>query len=263
MSSSWSGVADDYARSFARLCAGTVEPMLKALAERATPGGRLLDVGTGTGTVAAAAASRGFAVDGVDSSVDMLTYASRAHPKLTFVAGELPNLPYPNGTFDAGTANFVINHTNDPRASVRELSRVLAPGGTAAITIWPGSVSPMNALWNEVIDQSNARRPDGMRLPPEKDFERSVTGLDRLMTECGFVSIVVSKLYWSFDITPEDLWRPVTAGIAVIGATYQAQSRETKQRMTETFYRLAEERTTRGELHLPSEAIFAVAERPA
>ncbi|HAM25846.1 MAG TPA: SAM-dependent methyltransferase, partial [Microbacteriaceae bacterium] len=75
---------------------------------------------------------------------------SRAYPKLTFVAGELPNLPYPDGTFDAGTANFVINHTNDPRASVRELARVLAPGGTAAITIWPASVSPMNALWNEV-----------------------------------------------------------------------------------------------------------------
>lgn len=237
--------------------------MLEALAERAKPGGRLLDVGTGTGTVAAAAASRGFAVDGVDSSEDMLTYASRAHPKLAFVAGELPNLPYPDGIFDAGTANFVINHTKDPRASVREVARVLAPGGTAAITIWPASVSPMNALWNEVIDQSNACRPDGMRLPSEKDFERTVTGLDGLMTECGFVSVVASTLYWSFDITPEDLWRPVTAGIAVIGATYQAQSHETKQRMEETFYRLAEERTTGGEMHLPSEAIFAVAERPA
>jgi hypothetical protein len=54
----------------------------------------------------------------------------------------------------------------------------------------------------------------------------TVTGLDQLMTECGFVSIVASELSWSFDITPEDLWRPVTAGIAVIGATYQAQSRD-------------------------------------
>lgn len=263
MASSWSGVADAYARSFARLCVGTVEPILSALEERTAPSKRLLDVGTGTGTVAGAAAKLGFQVEGVDPEKDMLDYARHAHPQIAFVPGELPNLPYAGGTFAAATANFVINHTADPRASVREVIRVLAPGAPAVITIWPSSMSSMNVLWNDVIEQSEAVRPDGLRLPPEKDFERSVDGLQVLMAECGFVSVIAHEVSWSFDITPADLWQSVVAGIAVLGTTYKAQERDTQLRMEDTFIRLTSQLETKGELHLPSKAILSVGQRPA
>ncbi|MFG3602898.1 hypothetical protein [Micromonospora chersina] len=65
--SRWAGRAEAYARSFGRLCAYPAETLLDAAAVRA--GRRLIDVGTGPGTVAAAAPARGAEVAAVDAAL--------------------------------------------------------------------------------------------------------------------------------------------------------------------------------------------------
>lgn len=143
MSSSWAGTAEAYEASFARLCAGTVGSVVRSLGP-ARSERSVLDVGCGPGTVAAAVRQAGFAAVGLDADESMLRLGGRRHSGLALVQGALPNLPFARGSFDAVTANFVVNHTPDPRASIRELRRVARPGGRVALTIWTGVVSPMN-----------------------------------------------------------------------------------------------------------------------
>lgn len=114
-------------------------------------GRSMLDVGCGPGTVAVAARRAGFSAVGLDADPSMLDLAHRKNSATTLVCGALPDLPFADGQVDAVAANFVVNHTPEPRASVRELARVTRPGGRLALTIWTAVVGPMNQLWYDVM----------------------------------------------------------------------------------------------------------------
>ena len=115
--------AESYEVSFGTLCSGTVERML---ADTSASGGEIghLDLGCGTGGLAAAAVERGRDVTVVDSDPAM-------------VARTRKRVPLGSGTFDVVTANFLVNHLPDSRRGMAEIARVLRPGGRAAVTIWP------------------------------------------------------------------------------------------------------------------------------
>lgn len=132
-------------------------------------------------------------------------------------------MPFTAGQFDAVTANFVVNHTPDPRASVRELVRVTRPGGRLALTIWTAVVGPMNQLWNEVMAAASVERPPAKTLPPDKDFDRSATGLADLLPGADLTDVAVREVEWVFRISATDLWQAVTGGVATIGQTYRTQ----------------------------------------
>ncbi|MGB2571490.1 methyltransferase domain-containing protein [Micromonospora citrea] len=84
----WAGRAAAYTRSFARWCAYPVGALLDAAGVGA--GTRLLDLGTGPGTVAASATERGAAVVAVDAEASMLAAARRAVPPARLVRAALP-----------------------------------------------------------------------------------------------------------------------------------------------------------------------------
>ena len=88
----WAGRADAYAATFGRLCAHTASELLDAAEVFA--GARVLDVGTGPGTVAAAACARGAEVAAVDAEPSMVELARRAAPAARVELGMLPELPY-------------------------------------------------------------------------------------------------------------------------------------------------------------------------
>jgi len=104
------------------------------------PGMRILDVATGTGMVAFALAGRGAEVIGLDQSEAMLGGA-RARlertpglaGRLSFVQGEAEALPFPDGEFDALSFTYLLRYVDDPAATMRELARVLKPGGRIAM----------------------------------------------------------------------------------------------------------------------------------
>ncbi len=99
-------------------------------AVRPQPGQRILDVATGTGMVASALAQRGALVTALDQSEAMLEVA-RAHSRsgITFVHGEAEHLPFDDAAFDALTFTYLLRYVDDPAATLRELARVVKPGG--------------------------------------------------------------------------------------------------------------------------------------
>ncbi|MDQ0679426.1 SAM-dependent methyltransferase [Arthrobacter pascens] len=254
----WKNLAEAYEASFGRLCAGTIDSMLQVLEDPATPSTfprRLLDVGSGTGALARAAAACGFNVEGVDRELSMVDLSTRRIPGVRFGVGALPALPYLDGIFDAVTANFVINHVARPAASVAELARVCAPGGTVAITIWPAGPSPLYDLWSDVT--ACAGPPRGTRIHPDQDFERSEAGLARLLETAGLEGEKAFTVSWTFSIRPEDLWLGVVAGIASIGETYRSQPPDARASMQKVFARRTAQLSRDGLLHLRSTAVLA------
>ncbi|MFI7328734.1 class I SAM-dependent methyltransferase [Streptomyces rubiginosohelvolus] len=110
------------------------------------PGTRVLDVGCGTGTVSAAAVARGASVHAADADPGMAAATRRAVPGVTPHIAQLPELPYPDDTFDAAVGNFVLNHAGRPLAVLAELRRITRPGGRVAVTIWRSPGAPGQTL---------------------------------------------------------------------------------------------------------------------
>jgi ubiquinone biosynthesis O-methyltransferase len=96
-------------------------------------GTQLLDVGCGDGLLACAAATRGAAVTGLDPDPAMLAAAraraERAGVKATFEDGRVERLPFPDASFDVVAAVTVLCFVADASGAMREMARVLRPGG--------------------------------------------------------------------------------------------------------------------------------------
>ncbi len=102
-----------------------------------TASSRVLDVATGTGLVAQALVHRnGCTVVGLDQSEQMLAAAreridgdARLRGRVTLVQGEAERLPFADGEFDALTFTYLLRYVDDPAQTMRELARVVRPGG--------------------------------------------------------------------------------------------------------------------------------------
>jgi SAM-dependent methyltransferase len=105
---------------------------------RAMRGGRLLDVGTGSGGWLEAMHTRGWRVQGVD--FDPRAVAAARRRGLRVDEGALEAQGYPPASFDAITLNHVIEHVPDPISTLRECRRVLKPGGRLVL-VTPNAAS--------------------------------------------------------------------------------------------------------------------------
>ncbi len=122
------------------------EPLTNTLAREAIealqvgPGMRLLDVGAGAGGAALMAAGLGATVTAVDASPSMARrIEERATSEGVPVAARPMDgaaLKFPNGSFDAALSVFGIILFPDPAGALREIGRVLVPGGRVAIVTW-------------------------------------------------------------------------------------------------------------------------------
>jgi demethylmenaquinone methyltransferase / 2-methoxy-6-polyprenyl-1,4-benzoquinol methylase len=118
------------------------------------PGARVLDACCGTGDLAIAAEREGGIVTGLDFSSEMLVRARRKSDTIEWVQGDVLALPYEDGSFDAVTVGFGVRNVADLGAGLRELRRVLRPGGRLAIleiTQPRGFLKPFFSLWFDRI----------------------------------------------------------------------------------------------------------------
>jgi demethylmenaquinone methyltransferase / 2-methoxy-6-polyprenyl-1,4-benzoquinol methylase len=95
---------------------------------------RVLDVATGTGAVALELLrQKGCAVVGLDQSREMLAVARARLPEsVELVEGEADRLPFPDGSFGGLTFTYLMRYVDEPGATIRELARVVRPGGVVA-----------------------------------------------------------------------------------------------------------------------------------
>ena len=114
------------------------------------PGDKVLDACCGTGDLALADERAGGSVTGLDFSERMIERAREKSQTVEWVLGDATALPFQDGSFDAVTVGFGIRNVPDLEAGLRELARVLRPGGRVAcleITRPEGLVKPFFRLW--------------------------------------------------------------------------------------------------------------------
>ena len=148
-----------------KILADFVEEICRHVTDRRP---RILDVGCGTGANLLMLSKYGEA-EGVDVSEDALAFCrERGLDKVRLGAGE--ELPYEDGTFDLVTAFDVVEHMDDDLAGLREMRRVLRPGGRALLF-----VPTFMFLWGLQDDVSNHRRryrlPELRRVLEQAGFE--------------------------------------------------------------------------------------------
>ncbi len=112
------------------------------------PGQRVLDLACGTGDVTWMVAARGAEVIGTDINPDMMAHAAHKRPpglEASFVEADAVDLPFEAGAFDLVTCAYAGRGFPDWPAVLREVHRVLAPGGT----FWNLDFArPPNRLWD-------------------------------------------------------------------------------------------------------------------
>ncbi|MCA8909796.1 MAG: methyltransferase domain-containing protein [Rhodospirillaceae bacterium] len=116
------------------------------------PGHAVLDVACGTGALAVAAAGRvgpGGRVVGLDANPQMLAVARAKPVAVTWQEGRAEALPFEDASFDAVVSQFGLMFFDDPALALREMMRVLKPGGRLAVAVCDGLVrSPgYHAFW--------------------------------------------------------------------------------------------------------------------
>ncbi|WP_336208952.1 class I SAM-dependent methyltransferase [Nonomuraea sp. LPB2021202275-12-8] len=202
--------AEAYERGFARLSAHTVASLLEPIVTAATGprpgegaatglGPHLLDVGCGSGVVTARALALGARVTAVDADPAMVELTARRHPRARVRAAALPELPFADGTFHAVAGNFVINHVPEPLAALRELRRVVRPGGTVALTWWKSDEMTATGLIAEAITAAGVPYE-----PPPGPFAAVAAPetFSALMREAGFSGVGVRTLRWRHRADP-------------------------------------------------------------
>jgi ubiquinone/menaquinone biosynthesis C-methylase UbiE len=219
----WESIPLAYQNAFGTLTTQAIEPLLDAA--RVGPGVRVLDVATGPGYVAAAAAGRGASVVGVDFSAAMLAEARRHAPAIDFREGDAEALSFPDGSFDAVLMNFGLLHLGRPDQALAEAHRVLRGGGRLGFTVW---AKPDQAVGFGIVLAAIQRhgRLD-VPLPPGPPFFRfsDPTESRRVLGELGFETpqVVTIPQVWRLA-SPDALFLVMRDGTVRTAGLLRAQT---------------------------------------
>jgi demethylmenaquinone methyltransferase / 2-methoxy-6-polyprenyl-1,4-benzoquinol methylase len=157
------------------------------------PGDRVLDACCGTGDLALADRAAGGQVTGLDFSEPMLERARRKSSAIDWVRGDLLELPFADGSFDAATVGFGVRNVADLERALAELHRVLREDGRVGIleiTTPRGPLRPFYRLWfDRLVPLLGKALPGGSAytyLPASVRRFPHAKGLAELMDEVGF-----------------------------------------------------------------------------
>jgi demethylmenaquinone methyltransferase / 2-methoxy-6-polyprenyl-1,4-benzoquinol methylase len=161
------------------------------------PGDHVLDAACGTGDLAIADLKAGAGnVTGLDFSEQMLERARRKHASIEWVQGDMLALPFADETFDAATVGFGVRNVEDLELGLRELRRVLRPGGRLAIleiTQPRGALRPFYSLWfDRVVPLLGKVLPGGdayTYLPASVKRFPTAERVAEMLREAGFTDV--------------------------------------------------------------------------
>jgi SAM-dependent methyltransferase len=155
-------------------------------------GQTLLDVGCGTGPVSITAALKGAKVTGLDLTPELLTQARASAPlanvSIDWKEGDAEALPFGDSSFDVVLSQFGHMFAPRPDVAIKELLRVLKPGGRIAFATWPPDTFIGRAF---MLSGKYVPPPPGATSPPVMwgDFntirDRLGSAVKELLTERG------------------------------------------------------------------------------
>jgi demethylmenaquinone methyltransferase / 2-methoxy-6-polyprenyl-1,4-benzoquinol methylase len=161
-----------------------------------SPGDRVLDSCCGTGDLALACLHAGGHVTGLDFSERMLERARGKSDQIEWIEGDALALPFADGSFDAATVGFGVRNLDDLEKGLRELRRVLRPGGRLGIleiTKPRGLLRPFYKLWFDAfVPLAGKLLPGGSAytyLPASVRRFPEVKELAALMESAGFEQV--------------------------------------------------------------------------
>ena len=177
-------------------------------------GDRLLDVACGSGLAIELARLRGAQCAGIDASERLVAVARDRNPPADIRVGDMNVLPWDDACFDVATSFRGIWGTTPD--AVREIHRVLVPGGRLGLTVW-GHIKVSPGAW--------ALSPFGLAAPPKIEHQSAMVSLGRpgageeLLSAHGFVDVqrVAVPFFWEFP-DPEAFAR----ALASTGPAYEA-----------------------------------------
>jgi SAM-dependent methyltransferase len=256
----WEARAESYA--FLRPITGRVIGSLLAAAEVGA-WQQVLDVGSGPGDLAAAAAALGADTVGIDVAPSMVRRAALAHPSIPFRVGSFEEIPAGEGAFDAVLGNFVLNHVGRPEVALGEALRVLRPGGRLAMSTWDAPRrNRVLGLMLDAVAAADAPPPPGIPAGPT-NF-RSDDDLRALLTGVGFEGVGVSRLMFEAVVPDLDtLWHGILDSAVRIPPLVTAQPPDVRARIRERFDALAAAHRRRdGSVAIPVAVQVTVGRRP-
>ena len=146
--SGWDANIRGYNSAFGILARQTVGPMLDAA--HVTRGMQVLDICCGPGVLAAGALERGAEPMGIDLSEEAVQLARTLVPQGRFQQGDAQALPFPAESFDAALCGYGLMHLPEPAAALREILRVLRPGGRASFSVWDATGAGFTLVYEAV-----------------------------------------------------------------------------------------------------------------
>jgi SAM-dependent methyltransferase len=178
-----------------------LSPMLERLSR-----GRVLDAACGTGAVAQQLVALGHEVVGVDISHAMLARARKAVPSARFLAGDLIDLPLPDGDVDHVVSSLALAHLSDLRQFFAETARVMRPGGHLLLLDTRGHFTGSNRY--PLIKES----PDG-RIGHIAGYSHGLGDYLRAALPHGYVVRACEETYRDDrTVEPDETPEPLTPG---------------------------------------------------
>jgi ubiquinone/menaquinone biosynthesis C-methylase UbiE len=237
----YDALADQYQHGMARITGLHAHDLVQAAALR--PGGRALDIATGTGAITGPVAER-IGPDGLVVAADiapgMLAIARRRlhdrYPWVGYALSSAESLAVRDACFDGVTCGFGVQHMADPDTALRAMRAALRPGGRCAVAVWAALGKDIKTPISEAVAAVS-----GSGLLPAQDGWSSPGVLARKLRDAGFKDVreLQSEGYLAVrDI--DEWWDAVTSGrlgdrLRAIGPANVARAREDAYRRAETF----------------------------
>lgn len=188
----WNERASVYEDTTAHATTQAIPALLNAVQPRF--GSRLLDICSGPGFAAGAAAAIGCDVTGVDFAEEMISSATANFPNCHFVPGDAQALDQQSASFDAAICNFGVFHFAEPELAINEAARVLKTDGRYAWSQWqgPDKSAFFATIFNAVMTNANMEVGLPPAPPPFRFSDTEVA--NTAMKAAGFRDVQINEV---------------------------------------------------------------------